>query len=54
MYQTVTAQNDRYIPFRGETGPEPEPFPTTIAVASIALIVVISSVILVFFKKYRK
>ena len=33
---------------------EPEPFPTTLAVASIALIVVISSVILVFFKKYRK
>ena len=33
--------------------PKPEPFPTTI-VASIALIVVISSVILVFFKKIKK
>ena len=33
---------------------KPEPFPTTIAVASIALIVVISSVILVFFKKIKK
>ena len=44
LYQTVTAQNDRYIPFRGET--EPEPFTTTIAI--------ITTVILVYLKKHKK
>ena len=53
LYQTVTAQNDRYIPFRAETGPEPVPFPTTIAVVSTAIIVVIGLGILAYYKKRR-
>jgi len=41
LYQTVTAQNDRYIPFRAETGPEPVPFPTTIVLALVVIIVIV-------------
>ena len=34
--------------------PSPEPFPTTLAVVSIAIIAVIATGILVYFKKYKK
>ena len=40
--------------FEPISDPEPEPFPTTLAVVSIAIIAVIATGFLVYFKKYRR
>jgi hypothetical protein len=55
LFENATDQNDRYIPLRDGTGPQPEPFPSVpVAAASVIVIAVVGAGLLVYHKKRRR